>query len=300
MSSIARFGRLAGPMLVEVTRRVLLGRQSHSRTAVTAASVGTVSVASKPAGLNRERMVTTPKACDPHEAVSSGIGVCAEPLEGVGEGRSHVGRNGRLHHVGHRGIGPGMLGEIRRDNVGKVRLPAGTDNNLQRPARRGRTEAGGRDSDWRMSSYELRRRGNPHRGSAGRIRGEGNAGPAQRSSGHLAVPGRSRTMLSRELLEPRSRDYREGKPTRGGAYAGQRLSLPGFGKALMEIEPRSEPDSGNPTVRDRRGARGNVTHGRTRNPLSRPKGLYWKLSAYRCARPGSIPTPCSGRSPRGR
>ena len=31
-------------------------------------------------------------------------------------------------------------------------------------------------------------------------------------------------------------------------------------------EPRSEPDWGNPTVRDRRGACGNVDHGGTRPP----------------------------------
>ena len=33
-----------------------------------------------------------------------------------------------------------------------------------------------------------------------------------------------------------------------------------------EGKPRSEPDWGNPTVRDRRGACGNVDHGGTRNP----------------------------------
>ena len=40
----------------------------------------------------------------------------------------------------------------------------------------------------------------------------------------------------------------------------QHLSLAVCGKA-PEGQPRSEPDSGNPTVRDRRGARGNVAHG---------------------------------------
>ena len=43
-------------------------------------------------------------------------------------------------------------------------------------------------------------------------------------------------------------------------YASQRLSFVRCGKRPRE-RPRSEPDSGNPTVRDRRGACGNVTMG---------------------------------------
>jgi hypothetical protein len=46
----------------------------------------------------------------------------------------------------------------------------------------------------------------------------------------------------------------------------QRLSLNKFGKTYGG-KPRSEPDSGKPTVRDRRGALGNTGYGRTRNPL---------------------------------
>ena len=55
-------------------------------------------------------------------------------------------------------------------------------------------------------------------------------------------------------------------------------------------EPRPEPDSGKPTVRDRRGACRNVNHGGTRNPLHNRKGAGRKLSTYRCARCISIPT----------
>ena len=45
-----------------------------------------------------------------------------------------------------------------------------------------------------------------------------------------------------------------------------------------------QPASGNPTVRDERGACGNVSHGGIRNPLHKPKGcmmetLHLKLSA---------------------
>ena len=45
-----------------------------------------------------------------------------------------------------------------------------------------------------------------------------------------------------------------------------------------------QPDSGNPTVRDERGAYGNVDQGGTRNPRHNRKGACRKLSAYRCAR----------------
>jgi len=45
----------------------------------------------------------------------------------------------------------------------------------------------------------------------------------------------------------------------------QHLSFAPYGKATAG-RPRSEPDWGNPTVRDRRGACGNVDQGRTRYP----------------------------------
>ena len=43
------------------------------------------------------------------------------------------------------------------------------------------------------------------------------------------------------------------------------LSFARYGKATVG-RPRSEPDWGKPTVRDRRGACGNVDHGGTRHP----------------------------------
>jgi hypothetical protein len=55
--------------------------------------------------------------------------------------------------------------------------------------------------------------------------------------------------------------------------------------------PRSEPDWGNPAVRDRRGAWGNVSHGRTRIPArQRKRGAGHSRPTGR-ARPRSIPTP---------
>ena len=70
--------------------------------------------------------------------------------------------------------------------------------------------------------------------------------------------------------------------------------MAGFaGRAVSEkwrAEPRPEPDSGKPTVRDRRGACRNVNQGGTRHPLYNRKGTGRKLSTYRCARYISIPT----------
>ena len=45
-----------------------------------------------------------------------------------------------------------------------------------------------------------------------------------------------------------------------------------------------QPDSGNPTVRDERGACGNVSYGGTRIPPHNRKGACRKLSTYGCAR----------------
>lgn len=56
---------------------------------------------------------------------------------GMGEGRCPVGSNEYLHHGDRRGKGPGIWGRIRGGNAGKVLCPAGADDDLQRPVRRG-------------------------------------------------------------------------------------------------------------------------------------------------------------------
>ncbi len=127
-------------------------------------------------------------------------GFCSRrPTVGGGEGRCRTGRNGQVHRSGCRGMGPGIQGKVRRDNVGKDHLPAGAGSNLQGPAERGSTEGGGRDLVWRMSPYVRGRRGNALRGGARHRPGGGNTRAGQRGSGHLAVPGRVRT-LSRGAL----------------------------------------------------------------------------------------------------
>ena len=121
-----------------------------------------------------------------------------------------------------------------------------------------------------MSQYERGRRGNALRGDARHHPSEGNTGAGQRGSGHLAVAGRPPDTAPGQVCH-RSSDEPKGKPQRERVYACQRLNLARGGKAPGG-KPRSEPDSGNPTVRDRRGARGNVAYGGTRNPPSNRKG----------------------------
>src|SRR5215471_16585295 len=85
----------------------------------------------------------------------------------------------------------------------------------------------------------------------------------------------------------------------GGNHTGRRatgITTPSRGVDERAFKPREvwegpvgtsdgcQPDSGKPTVRDERGACGNVNHGGIRNPLHNRKGVGRKLSTYRCAR----------------
>jgi hypothetical protein len=88
----------------------------------------------------------------------------------------------------------------------------------------------------------------------------GNSSIMQRDSGHLAASGVPGHCRAGEQWSARG-----SKPSRVGVYVGQHLSFARDGKATAG-RPRSEPDWGNPTVRDRRGACGNVDHGGTRTP----------------------------------
>jgi hypothetical protein len=153
---------------------------------------------------------------------------------------------------------------------------------------------------WRMSLYERRRKGNAFRSGAGRRSGVGNTHARRRGSGHVAVLEHARTQ-SRGNVCSLSRDEPTGKPAAAGVYVSQHLSLAGVGKAHGG-KPRSEPDSGNPTVRDRRGASGNVAHGGNVNPpCNRKGGAGNPPPTSKCAHPSSIPTeqPTSLRDLRG-
>src|SRR3954452_8797284 len=81
----------------------------------------------------------------------------------------------------------------------------------------------------------------------------------QRGSGHLAVPGRPRTPSRDHWTLETGTSFVENCGGRGRARS-QPERFDRRGKAAKG-QPRSEPDSGNPTVRDRRGARGDMAMG---------------------------------------
>jgi hypothetical protein len=78
------------------------------------------------------------------------------------------------------------------------------------------------------------------------------------------------------------------EPSEVGAYASRRLNLTAGGKARRG-KPGSEPDSGKPTVRDRRGAWGNVTMVELGTHLAIERAGLVTLHLP-CARSRSIPT----------
>jgi hypothetical protein len=113
-----------------------------------------------------------------------------------------------------------------------------------------------------MSPYERRRGGNaPPGGLRGRP-GAGNTRSGQRGSGHSVATTVGR-QPDTELGSAGPASWRRGvaNSTASGRRVRQHRSFAPWGKARPEkwrAEPRPEPDSGNPTVRDRRGASGNV------------------------------------------
>ena len=84
---------------------------------------------------------------------------------------------------------------------------------------------------------------------------------------------RSQTGHRRESEEPVFVGEPAGKPAMRGVDASQRLSFLIVGKTSRG-KPGSEPYSGNPTVRDRRGACGNVDARRARrSSIPTPPGV---------------------------
>ena len=79
----------------------------------------------------------------------------------------------------------------------------------------------------------------------------------------LWARGRSGSPRTWRAGEPWS--ARRSTPDREGVEVSQHFSFARYGKATVG-RPRSEPDGGKPTVRDRRGACGNVDQGGTRHP----------------------------------
>jgi hypothetical protein len=175
-----------------------------------------------------------------------------------------------MHPGSRRSRGPDTWRKIGRDNVGKGLGPAGAGSNLQRPSVRGIAEAEWRDEVWRMSLYERRRRGNALPGGSSSLPRGGNTGARQRGSGRLAVPGwLSDTEPRHGRPMKRGRDD-EQTSERWGVCGPVLKPRHGLGRLIKE-KPRSEPDRGNPAVRDRRGACRNVDKmGAGMRPVGKP------------------------------
>ena len=186
------------------------------------------------------------------------------------------------------GYGSEHLRKGRRDNVGKGHHPAGADSNLQRPRAQGGIRGARRVLVWRMARRSDEGGVTPSVATREVVPTRGNAPGGQRSPGHWDEPGPWEDMTGTARSGGRSwwRTSRpEGKPTsrctthlpspytwdasrssrRGGRQTtGARgvcesaLKLPHRWAGPLSdkwcAEPRSEPDSGNPTVRDRRAA----------------------------------------------
>jgi hypothetical protein len=110
----------------------------------------------------------------------------------------------------------------------------------------------------------------------------------QRDSGHLAVPGWFSDTEPRLDRSSQCEPAHETNRWRCRVHVDRALKPCGHREGLCAL-PRSEPDSGNPTIRDRRGAWGNVamaelgTHSATERAGLETLGLT-------SARPSSIPT----------
>jgi hypothetical protein len=188
------------------------------------------------------------------------------------------------------GYGSEHLHKGRRDNVGKGHLPAGTGDNLQRPRAQGESQGAGRVVVWRMSPYERRRGGNAPPGGPEAAPARVTPGPGKGALGTRWPRQSARNQTQSWVL----RGLRRGEgamqtPPASGRRVRQHRSFAPWGKARPEkwrAAPRPEPDSGNPTVRDRRGASGNVAS--------------WSMISTRRARLTSISTTartvrCGGR-----
>jgi len=248
MPSIAQFGRLAYPMRVKVTTRVLLGRRSHRRRrGVGPATVGAVRVASKTGGLK----VTNdngPEIEVPHETAFSGDSQLPTHRRRVGKADAEREEMGKC-----TARTAGVQVQASRERYaeitsGKTISQQGLAATCKDPLYKAEAEVSGRDLVWRMSEYERRRRGNALRGDAGRHHGEGNTRAMQRRSGHLAGIVHC-TGEGHRAHKPRcgGRVESSSKPTTSGVYAGQRLSLAIAGKARQESQGQNRTRENRPS-----------------------------------------------------
>ena len=190
----------------------------------------------------------------------------------LGEGMDKCSRGAR------RGMGPSTCTRVAEIMSGRAIAQQGLATTCKDRAHNGRTGGAGRAVVWRMSPYERRRGDNaPPGGLRGRP-GAGNARSGQRGSGHSVATTVGR-QPDTELgsAGPASGRRGDANSTASGRRVRQHRSFAPWKKARPEkwrAEPRPEPDSGNPTVRDRRGASGNVASWSTDLHAARAPDFY--------------------------
>ena len=174
-----------------------------------------------------------------------------------------------------RGTGPSAHTRIVEITSGRTISQQGLTATCKDPPCEGRPKPVGGICVRRMSSSERRRRSNVLPDSPRGYSRRGNASTGQRGSRHLVGMGATPvgTLSPIQPVRDCIRVELSSKPERSGAYASQRLSfdLTGkarWGKAKAANRTREIRLSGMKT-----GARGNVAHGGTVNPLRNRKGV---------------------------
>lgn len=138
-------------------------------------------MASKPGGLNerndegRERLGRS-EVAERDEVVADTFGTLGGRPMPWGKKRVSAPRGTTVAHVQASGE---RLAEI---TSGRAISQRGLAVTCKDPPNEAEAEGGGREVVWRMSPYELRRRGNALRGGAGRHRRGGNTSAVQRGS----------------------------------------------------------------------------------------------------------------------
>ena len=122
-------------MRVEATKHVLPGPKSLSCPVAVCTAVGTTWEASKLGGLNIKKCLQSRN--DSREKVVSRIEAGSQSSAAQGKADDTDEVTGISSLWDRRGMGPGIRGKIRRDNVGRIPVAAGAGSNLQKLLERG-------------------------------------------------------------------------------------------------------------------------------------------------------------------
>jgi hypothetical protein len=133
LPSIARFRRLVYPGHGEVTNRGVLGSKSHGCPVLLVWNCGGSDLGGEQTWGPEHNEMTAASLTVPYW--SRCAGKCgSRPSCNLGKADVLWEETGICTIESYRGKGPGTWGKTCGDNVGKGHLPAGTGDNLQRPA----------------------------------------------------------------------------------------------------------------------------------------------------------------------